>query len=214
MRLIPAVSIKNGKVAIVENGQYRYIEDPIATIQQLESPEVFILDINGIETNTPDLNLITKMSNYKDVWVDAGPQTVGGAMDILISGVARVVIGSKSIRKLEFLEEAVDLSDNVIFSLDYDDAIIIADRRMKGMDVPGLFDKLEEMAVSRVMLFDLGGIRDGTPPDLNLVKDIIGRFEESYIAGKFDADGLETMKEQAPTGLIVDFRTLEEYDVR
>ena len=98
-------------------------------IQELDSDVIFVLDIDGIETNRPNLSLITRMSGFKELWVDAAPLTSGGVSDVLISGAEMAVLGTKSMLSLDHLAEAVELSENIIFSLDTTTALLPRTRK-------------------------------------------------------------------------------------
>jgi uncharacterized protein related to proFAR isomerase len=220
MKLIPAISIMSGRVVEVEGGQYRFhknvegkFRSPSNILQELESDIVFILDIDGIEANRPDLNLITKMSNHKELWVDAGSLTSGGAADVLISGAAMVVMGTKSILNLDHLEEAVELSENVMFSLDYDGGIITGDKATASMTVDKLLAKVHELGIRKTLLFDLGGLRDGRPPDIELVKKLAGKFDECYVAGNIMPVNVAELESMGATGAMIEFWSLGGFDV-
>jgi hypothetical protein len=62
--------------------------------------------------------------------------------------------------------------------------------------------------VERAMLFDLGGNRDETPPDSDILRKIVKEFDESFVAGHVQQDKIEHYENIGLTGVIVDFRTL------
>ena len=215
MRIIPAISIMSGRIVIVEDGQYIFLRNeenqyrnPTNVIQELGSDIIFILDIDGIETNRPDLNLITKLSAYKELWVDAAPLTSGSVADILISGASKAVIGTKSMLSLDHLAEAVELSENIIFSLDYDNGIVAADKEIGGMPVDELLSEVKAKGVRRVILFDLGGIRDKRSPDIYLLGKIAERFAETYLIGYVQPGDEARLQDTVLDGIIVDFRKM------
>ena len=216
MQLIPAMSIMSGRVAVVEDGQYIFLRNedgrfrnPVNVVQEQESEEIFILDIDGIETNKPDLNLMVKLSAHKEVWVDAGSQTAGDAADVLISGAARVVMGTKTMRDFEQLAEAVDLSANIIFSLDLDNGMVAASKTIAAMGADSLLEEVGKLEIDCGMLFDLGGNRDGRTPDIDAMKKIADRFSRSYVAGHIQKADIEHLENVGLTGAIMDFKSLE-----
>lgn len=220
MKLIPAVSIMSGRVVEVEGNAYRFhkneegkFRSPINILQGLDSDVVFILDIDGIEANRPDLNLITKMSSHKELWVDAGSMTGGGATDVFISGAAAVVMGTKSMLGLKHLEEAVELSENVIFSLDYDGGVIAAHKSVGSLTIDELLAEAFGVGVRKALLFDLGGLRDGKPPDLELARKLASKFDECYVAGHVRPEGFQDLENAGAKGAVVDFRSLGDFDV-
>jgi uncharacterized protein related to proFAR isomerase len=220
MKRIPAVSIMSGRVVEAESGQYTFhkneegrFRSPVNVVGELDSDIVYILDIDGIEANRPALKLIAKMSNRKELWVDAGSMTCGGAADVLISGAAMVVIGTKSVLGLKHLEDAVELSENVILSFDVDGGVIAADKDIGSMQFDELMAKAYELGIRRVLLFDLGGLRDGRLPDRELVGKLVGKFEECYVAGHVRPDNISDLENAGVKTAIVDFRSLGDFDV-
>jgi hypothetical protein len=59
------------------------------------------------------------------------------------------------------------------------------------------------------MLFDLGGLRDRTPPDPDIISKIAGHFKEFYISGHIPEANIDALERSGINGLILDFRTME-----
>lgn len=208
-----------GRITVVEDGQYMSLKNesgqfrnPVNVLKEQDSEVIFILDIDGIEMNKPDLSLITKLSNHKELWVDAAPLTAGGVSDVLISGAERAVMGTKAMLNLDHLEEAVELSENIIFSLDYDNGVLAADKTVGSMGIDQLLAEVQDRDVQRALLFDLGGIRDKKPPDLNITRKLTSNFEEAYLIGHVQQGDVGHLEDAGLTGAIIDFRTLEGFD--
>jgi uncharacterized protein related to proFAR isomerase len=182
-----------------------------------ESPfggdQVFVLDIGGIESNKPDLDLIKKLSQHKEVWLDSGSGNTGNIMDLFVSGASRVVVGTKSIGNLETLSEAIHLSENIIFSIDYDKGVVsgLADQKYKDLDT--LIQEARTRGVQIALLFDLRGSAEKTSPDLSIASKIAKAFGESYVAGHIAKEHIGQLKDAGLTGAIVDFRAMEGMDV-
>lgn len=220
MKLIPAVSIMSGRVVEAERGQYKFHKNKEGKfrsvsnlIQELKSAEVFVLDIDGIEANRPDLGLITSMSKYKDVWADTGAMTSGGISDVLISGAEKAVAGTKALLSMEHLAESVDLSDNIIFSLDWDGRTIAADKKIGSMPIDELLSAVHSVGIKTIMLFDLGGIRDKSPPASDILAKLVGKFEDCYVAGHVKPDAIPNLENAGVKGAMIDFRSLRDFDV-
>jgi len=221
MKLIPAVSIMSGRVVEAERGQYVFhknengkFRSATNLVQELKSEEIFVLDIDGIEANRPDLSLITSMSKYKDLWVDAGAMTCGGLSDIIISGAARAVAGTKSIMGLDSLAESVELSENIIFSLDWDGRTIAADKNIGSMSIDELLASVSKIGIKTIMLFDLGGLRDKRQPSGGILAKLVGTFDECYVAGHIKPEIVPELESAGVKGAFIDFRSLGDFDVQ
>ena len=219
MKLIPAISIKDGHVAMVENGQYTYLKNsdgqfrsPVNLVRELELlvGEVFILDIDGLEKNSPDLDTVKRIAAYRDVWLDAGTIDAESMMDLFVSDASRVVMGTLTLESLDELRKGLEISENIIFSIAYDKGIVSPDPQVSGMDIDNFLKRISEFpGLKTGMLFDLGGLRDRTPPDPNIISKIGGHFEEFYVSGHMPDANVDTLKDSGVSGLIIDFRTME-----
>lgn len=151
MEIIPAISIRKGDVVTVADGEYEvlvdsenYIVEPADLIKKLSGKheKFLIMDIDGITRNDQQFDLIQELSEEADLWVDAGVRTAHSAMDVLIAGASQVVVGTKTLLSVRELRRVLELSENVIFSIDYKDGIVSLDENIEGEEP---FDLLREM---------------------------------------------------------------------
>ncbi len=225
MKLIPAMSIRGGHVAVAEAGRYSYLRNddgqfrtPANVLKDLNLPgeEMFILDIDGLERNSPNLATVKRMSSLRDIWLDAGTRDSGSMMDLFVSDVSKVVLGTLSLTSLDELFAACEISEDILFSAAWDRGIVSRDPRISGMGMEALVAELGGKALpGQAVFFDLGGLRDRTPPDLDTVMKLASRFDEVYICGRVAGDDMEKYEAAGVGGLIVDYRELgEPRDVR
>jgi uncharacterized protein related to proFAR isomerase len=220
MRLIPAISIKGGHVATVRNGRYAYLKNsegqyrsPTKLVRGLKSPgeEVFILDIDGLERNSPDLDTVKRIAAFKDVWLDAGIGDADSMMDAFVSDASRVVMGTICMQSLDELGQALAISDNVIFSIGFDHGVVSPDPEVNGTSPEMLMAALGDIPNLKIgLFFDLGGIRDGTASDLSVISGLPARFEEFYFSGHVKRGDIAALENLGVTGIIMDFRNLED----
>ena len=216
MKIIPAISIMHKHIAVVEGGSYQYLRtqdgllrSPVNVVQELSGEEIFILDIDGLERSSPNLGTIKKIAAYKEVWLDAGTEDVNDMMDLFINDAEYVVIGTKSLHNLDELEEAAELSDKVIFSIDYDDGIISPDVSIYDMNIDTLAEAVSNFKDLHTIIFmDLGSHRNKTPVDLNIISKLTKLFKNVYVSAHVIPDDYSFLEEAGVAGLIRDFRTL------
>ena len=220
MKLIPALSIKEGRVAIVEDGNYVFLRNvegqfrnPVNLIREwkFSGEEVFVLDIDGLERNSPDLDTVKRIAAYKDVWLDAGVDDADSMMDLFVSDASRVVMGTICLESLVELEKALDISENIIISVGYDGGVVSPDPSIAGLTLEEIMEKLGKIENLRNgMLFDLGGIRDGKRMDLETISKIAGQFKEFYVAGHINREDIPALEDAGISGAIIDFRKMED----
>ena len=218
MKYIPAISIKGGHVAIAEKGAYSFLRNengqfrnPINLIKEMDfsEEEIFILDIDGLERNSPDLDTVKHMATFRDIWLDAGTPDYESMMDLFISGASRVVLSTLSVISLEELRKALDMSENIIFSIAYDGSVVSSYPAIAGMSLDALMIELKEINKLKLgMLFDLGSLRDRIPPDIDTITRIAPFFDEFYVSGYLTEKEADALANSGVTGLIIDYRTL------
>ena len=218
MKLIPAMTILHRRVAIVENGRYEYLQNsegqfrsPTKLVQEFDSNEVFVLDIDGLERSSPNLSTIRKIAAYKDIWLDAGTQDVEDMMDLFVSDASQVIFGTKSLRNISELEEATELSEKIILSIDYHDKIISPDREISGMSVDKLVNAVKDFqGLNTAILMDLGSQKDKTPVDMGHIANMVNGFSEVYVSAHVIPEDFSNLEDAGVKGIIWDFRTIKD----
>ena len=219
MKQIPAISILHRRVAIVENGKYKYLQNsdgkfrnPKNLAQELESGVIFILDIDGLERSSPNLATIKKIAAFKDIWLDAGAQDIEDMMDLFVSDASEVILGTKSLSDLKELQDAAEMSEQIIFSIDYDGKILSPDPKIAKMSIDQLLDAVKDFKLDSAIFMDLGSHRDKTPIDLKIVSRMAKQFENLYVSAHTIPEDYEALENAGVTGLIIDFRTFARPD--
>ena len=220
MKFIPAISIMHNHIAVVEHGRYEYLRtengllrSPVNVVQELPGDEVFIFDIDGLERSSPNMGTIKKIAAYKDTWLDAGTQDIDDMMDLFVNDAEYVVMGTKSLRSLDELEEAAELSDKIIFSIDYDDGIISPDENISNMNIEQLAEIVNNFkGLDTVIFMDLGSHRNKTPVDLNIISSLTKFFKNVHVSAHVIPDDYSYLEEAGVAGLIRDFRSIEKID--
>jgi len=216
MKVIPAMSLKHGRVTIVKDGMYQYLRNdqgqhrsPVRMVRGLPGDELFILDIDGMERCSPNLKTIKKMAAHKDIWLDAGTQDAHDMMDLFVSDASMVVMGTKALGSLEKLEEGAELSDRVIFSLDYDNGILSPSEKISNMGLEELLAKIRGLPIETAIFMDLGSSRDCTPVDLEPVRAMASVFNELYVSAHVIPEDYDALEQAGAKGIILDFRTMK-----
>ena len=129
MEKIPLVYIKRGKAV---EGKKRL--DAVEKLKELRKSYemVYVLDLDGVNKNRPNLDLYRKLSAKPFLWIDSLPRHIEDVMDIVIVGAKRITVGDAMVDKE--LREIKDMCDIEIF-LRGDDARRSAEKVMKfGLD--------------------------------------------------------------------------------
>jgi hypothetical protein len=79
-----------------------------------ENQMIYILDLDGIDKDKPNLCTFQKNSSNYSLWVDFGPRTLGDIVDAFMAGVERITIRTELYSKLN-ITDIRDISENKIF---------------------------------------------------------------------------------------------------
>lgn len=217
MKFIPAITIYHGRIAVVEGGTYEFLRtedgrfrNPVNVVQELSGDEIFVLDIDGLERSSPNLGTIKRIGAYKDVWLDAGAQDVDDMMDLFVNDADYVVMGTKSIRNMNMLKQALEISDRIIFSVDWDGGIISPDDEIMRMDIRRLAETVSGFGEADSVIFmDLGSHRDRTPVDLGIIGMLKDYFDNVHVSAHVIPEDYGNLEDIGISGIIRDFRKME-----
>jgi len=79
-----------------------------------EGQLIYILDLDGIDNDKPNLCTFQKSSRDYQLWVDFGPRNLGDMVDVFMAGVERATIRPNLWPNLN-IAEIRDISDNKIY---------------------------------------------------------------------------------------------------
>lgn len=87
MEIIPLIKLKKRKIIDTNSS----LTDNI--LEQIDEEQViYILDIDGIEKDKPNLCTYQRLSKSHALWVDNGPRNLGDVVDAFMAGATRITI--------------------------------------------------------------------------------------------------------------------------
>lgn len=137
MTIIPSIDLRQGKVVRLKQGNYsdqlNYDVDPVATARQFAkdgAEHVHIVDLDGAKEGRPvQLDLIKTIiqSTQSQVQVGGGIRSDGDVKSLIDAGAARVVIGTRAVQDLPWLQELAakpQFSNKIVLALDAKDGVV------------------------------------------------------------------------------------------
>jgi len=79
---------------------------------------LYVIDLDGIDRDAPQLDYLQEMSRGGELWVDAGVKNADQAIDVLVAGATRAVLSSSALQAPEELGRAWALSTDLVFEVD------------------------------------------------------------------------------------------------
>ncbi len=148
---------------------------------------VLVWDLDGIERNRPNLALVRHFEG-EPVWVDAGVRHAEGAVDVLVAGAERAVVGTKTLRSLSELDEARELSENVVPLLDFVDGELWAADAIRAIPPADLLARWRGMDIDTALLVDEAGrvprdVLESPPQGLALFAGLLPKGEAGALPG-------------------------------
>lgn len=181
--IIPSISILKGNIVEVVNNNYKKVNTKFSElISKLKEYKVFyISDINGIEEGKLQLDFIKRNSLKNELWINGGVRYSENVIDILVAGASYVVIGTKTLVSLKELEKAFELTENIIFQIDYKNRIISYDLEVIKMSVKKLKERCREIGIGKIILADYGSI-EKNQVNFDFINELISLNLEVYVS--------------------------------
>jgi len=129
MEEMPLVYLKRGKV--IEGEKRLNAVDKLKEIRK-KHEKAYVLDLDGINKNRPNLDIYRKVSRKPFLWIDALPRRLDDVMDLVVVGAERITIGD--VIGDDELKRIREICDVELF-LRGDDGVKAAEKAVKfGLD--------------------------------------------------------------------------------
>ena len=114
MDVVPLIYLKNHKKFGNYNQGRLKTEDILRQLETFKDKKLYVLDLDGIKKNRPNLQMYQELSTLAKIWVDAGPRDLGDIVDILITGAETVVLREKNWSRVP-IAKIKELTENDVF---------------------------------------------------------------------------------------------------
>jgi len=89
MEIIPLIHLKKRKI-VLEEDEFLSINELLKIVDK--DRKIYILDLDGIEKNKPNLCLYPKLTEEYRIWVDSGPRNLGDVVDSIMAGATDITV--------------------------------------------------------------------------------------------------------------------------
>ncbi len=173
--LVPCLLLRDGRVCLpgpdgpvaarTPAGEYF---DPFDVVDRL-SPDyrlLYVVDLDGIEKESAQLDYLQELSRDMPLWVDAGVRTADQAIDIIVAGARRAVLSSAYLRGPRELRRAWRLSTEYAFEIELSGPnVSAADAGWETRDPYEFLQAVRAVGVERFVLSPRG-----SDPDWALIR--------------------------------------------
>ena len=201
MKIIPVIDILNGIAVHGIRGE-RKLYQPLKSIlfksvSPLEIASIletlgftclYLADLDAILGKSTNLEIYKQISikTGLDLMVDAAISDITTAYKVVETDVQEIVIGSETLRNLDFVRQAIETfgGNKVVVSIDQKQGRILSSSKyISSMNVFSFIKKLGDFGVNKIILLDLD--RVGTENGINffLLKKIIESTKNDLMVG-------------------------------
>ena len=170
MEIIPSVSFKSNRPVVVASGDYQNYNG-----NGVES------DINGIMSSLSDFDKIYYV-DIDGIWADVGARDVETVTDSFIAGANKTVISTKTMYSLDIMEKASEISDELVFSIDYKEGIISPCESIRKKDIEEIVMNALDLNFDHIVISDLSEDEF----DIQLIEYLPAEDYKLYICGNTD----------------------------
>jgi uncharacterized protein related to proFAR isomerase len=209
---IPAISLLNRGIVIVHGDAYEtlVIDDEVPEALDLieliteHYPTIYMTDINGLIEGSPQIKLIRALTDFCEVWLDAGVNKSENVYDLFIAGAQEVVLSSKTLEDLFELAQAHELSENLIFEIDYLNGIISPNPQIQNMSPKKVGEEIQDLGISHVVFADLGRVGKNKPLERNIIKSLADLDLDVYVGGGIKLSDSPMLTKLGVSGAIIE----------
>ncbi|MCI4358852.1 MAG: HisA/HisF-related TIM barrel protein [Thermoplasmata archaeon] len=156
---------------------------------------IYVVDLDGVEENRPQLDYLQEISRDAELWLDAGARTADEAIDALVTGASRVVLSSATLNGPKELARAWNLSQELTFEIELQDGHVSARAdSWRSLTAAALAEEIRATGPNELIV----GPRDGTV-DWEQVR-VIAHQGPTWVGGIFAASESERLTWSGSTG--------------
>jgi phosphoribosylformimino-5-aminoimidazole carboxamide ribotide isomerase len=209
MKVIPVIDVLDGVVVHAVRGRRKEYQpvtsvlcssvDPLeiaSVFRESGFDELYLADLDAIagkDENVTLYKLIAEKTGL-ELMVDAGVANIEKAERVLESHVSKVVVGTETLRSMDFVLAAVEAfgSDRVIVSLDLMGDKVLSRFPMDRVSEPiALLREFEKIGVKNVIVLDLARVGSGEGINSQILEASLSQLKVTLFVG----GGVRDMKD-------------------
>ena len=207
MKVIPVIDVLNGVVVHAVKGERKYYKPLKSVLSVAPGPlkvaeafhgmgfgELYLADLNAIMGFGNNFNIIRRIAKETELrlMVDAGVADIEKAKIVLHHNASSVIIGTETMTRMSFVEEAVRSfgTERVMVSLDLRAGQLLAKFSLnKSTDALAALHEFQKMGIKRVIVLDLARVGNQEGVDVVFLREVV----ESLCIGVFVGGGVRSI---------------------
>ena len=223
LKIVPVIDVLNGITVHAIRGERRHYRplrsvlcssvdplDMVLTFDSLGFDRLYLADLDAILGKSTNFALYQRIKTETslDFMVDAGIAETIKAEKLLNAGVSKIVIGTETLRSLDFVNQAVKFfgEDRVVVSIDLKRGEVMSvSENIKSINPIPLAQTLEKIGVSQIILLDLDRVGTEHGANLEVLKGVLKKTKVKLLVGGGirSIQDLEQLKNLGVSGALV-----------
>jgi phosphoribosylformimino-5-aminoimidazole carboxamide ribonucleotide (ProFAR) isomerase len=161
--VLPLLYLEKGRVVHPEKGGNVVLKDddgdPVDIFDVTDDlfaryHRLYLVDIDGVVGNHPQLDYLQEISRGQEVWAEAGPRIADQVIDVLVAGASRAVLSTATIDSLESeVRHTLTLTDEIALAIASNAGQVESlDKSIDGRRVDEVYDEAIGWGVSTFIL--------------------------------------------------------------
>ena len=223
MKIIPVIDVLNGIAVHGIGGERKHYQplksllckssEPLEIASAFDSlgfSSLYVADLDAILGKSANFDVYHKImaKTCLDLMVDAGTSDIEKAETVLKNNISKIVIGSETLKSLDFVSQAVDAfgEDKIVVSIDQKKGkLLSASETIASMDAVSFAKQLVGIGVRQIILLDLDHVGTEHGINLSLIRKILEKTGVDVLVGGGikSLQDLETLRSIGVSGALV-----------
>ncbi len=151
LEILPVLHARNGALV---GPDAEPLDEELKTIARRFSREwdaIYLVDLDGLTKNRPQVGLVQDLSGRVHTWADSGPREPEDTMDQLMAGAEQVTVRYHTASNREVLPETVRVSEQVALGMEFRDQSLVQNPAWPATP-PELVELAEELRIPIVVV--------------------------------------------------------------
>lgn len=215
---IPSFTIKGGYVHVVERDDYTRFSLHNEPVKALDLANLLfkdyeilhVVDLDASSGKDPDHGFLQKTTQSGHVWVDVGMRDAEEIIDVFMAGASEVVLPSRSLKDMYELVNAYEMSEALLFQIDYDDGVRACHDKISDMGLDGLIKEVRDIGIDRFVIADYSRMEKNCGPDMKFLSDLVKKHPKAeFFAGVgVGPEHLNELEARGLKGAMLDLRSI------
>lgn len=156
---------------------------------------IYVVDLDGVEKDEPQLDYLQEISRETEIWVDAGVRNADQAIDIVVAGAHRTVLSTAALASVAELTQTWKLSSDIAFEVEVRNGTVASSSR----DWQGMAAEKVGAVARAVGVHDVIYSPRGQPVDWSVVRRLAERGP-TWVDGSFEFSEVDDLRRAGAVG--------------